>query len=148
MAKRSEIVSLKALFIGNSFTARNNVPGLIEQLAAARGKQFEHRLIQAGGASLRMHWNRHGTRRADRSRRYGVATLPTETPTACLARQRPEPSYAGRLLSGRLCLLRSVVQRQTDWRAERLVASGCGVVAADRLGSGTAINHPSIFQTE
>lgn len=58
MAKRSEVTSLRVLFIGNSFTTRNNVPELIEQLAAARGKQFEHRLIQAGGASLRMHWNK------------------------------------------------------------------------------------------
>jgi hypothetical protein len=48
---------MKALFIGNSFTARNNVPGLIAHLAAARGKSLEHRLVSAGGASLRNHWN-------------------------------------------------------------------------------------------
>src|SRR5262245_20186211 len=47
----------KVLYIGNSFTARNNLPGLIAQLAAARGKSIEHRLISAGGASLRQHWN-------------------------------------------------------------------------------------------
>ena len=29
---------LKVLFIGNSFTARNDLPGLIAKLAAARGK--------------------------------------------------------------------------------------------------------------
>ena len=49
--------SLKVLFIGNSFTARNDLPGLIARLAAARGKTLEHRLISAGGASLRTHWN-------------------------------------------------------------------------------------------
>jgi hypothetical protein len=48
---------LKVLFIGNSFTARNDLPGLIARLAAARGKNLEHRLISAGGASLRTHWN-------------------------------------------------------------------------------------------
>jgi hypothetical protein len=48
---------MKVLFIGNSFTARNNLPGLIAQLAAARDKRIEHRLISAGGASLRRHWN-------------------------------------------------------------------------------------------
>jgi hypothetical protein len=47
----------KVLFIGNSFTARNDLPGLIAGLAAARGKSMEHRLISAGGASLRTHWN-------------------------------------------------------------------------------------------
>ena len=49
--------SIKLLFIGNSFTARNNLPGLIAQLAASRGLRIEHRLISAGGASLRRHWN-------------------------------------------------------------------------------------------
>jgi hypothetical protein len=50
-------VRLKTLFIGNSFTARHNLPGLIVHLAAAHGKIIEHRLISAGGASLRRHWN-------------------------------------------------------------------------------------------
>lgn len=49
---------LDVLFIGNSFTARNDVPGLIAGLAAARGRRLEHRLISVGGASLRMHWNK------------------------------------------------------------------------------------------
>lgn len=48
----------KILFIGNSFTERNDVPGLIAQLAAHRGLQLQHALISAGGASLRMHWNK------------------------------------------------------------------------------------------
>ena len=48
---------LNALFIGNSFTARNNLPSLIAQLAAVRGRSLQHRLISAGGASLRTHWN-------------------------------------------------------------------------------------------
>ncbi len=49
---------MKVLFVGNSFTARNNVPALIATLAAARGLTLEHRLISAGGASLKMHWNK------------------------------------------------------------------------------------------
>jgi hypothetical protein len=58
MAKRKQTAdSIKILFIGNSFTARNDLPGLIARLAEARGKTVEHRLISAGGASLRTHWN-------------------------------------------------------------------------------------------
>ncbi len=45
------------LFVGNSFTARNDLPGLVGALAAAAGKPFRHQLVQAGGASLRAHWN-------------------------------------------------------------------------------------------
>ena len=48
---------LNVLFIGNSFTARNDLPGLSAKIAAAAGKHLDHRLISAGGASLRRHWN-------------------------------------------------------------------------------------------
>jgi hypothetical protein len=49
--------SLRILFIGNSFTARNNLPELIARMAAMGDTRIEHRLISAGGASLRTHWN-------------------------------------------------------------------------------------------
>src|SRR6516162_6874709 len=55
--KRRKSAPLKVLFIGNSFTARNDLPGLVARLAEARGKSLQHRLISAGGASLRSHWN-------------------------------------------------------------------------------------------
>jgi hypothetical protein len=48
---------MRILFVGNSFTARNNLPGLLATLAAERGITIEHRLISAGGASLRQHLN-------------------------------------------------------------------------------------------
>lgn len=49
----------RVLFIGNSFTARNNLPGLLTSLVSAGGKgDLEHELISAGGASLRMHLNK------------------------------------------------------------------------------------------
>jgi hypothetical protein len=51
------MASPKILFIGNSFTARHNLPGMISELAAQRGKKLRHHLISAGGASLRRHWN-------------------------------------------------------------------------------------------
>lgn len=55
--------TVRALFIGNSFTARNDVPGLIARLAAARNCTFEHTLVSAGGASLRRHWNKGDAQR-------------------------------------------------------------------------------------
>lgn len=66
---------MKILFIGNSFTARNDLPGFIEQLAAARGKNFEHRLISAGGASLRMHWNSGQALKAIKEGHYDYVVL-------------------------------------------------------------------------
>ncbi|TDU88513.1 hypothetical protein EV138_2059 [Kribbella voronezhensis] len=48
---------MRILFVGNSFTSRNNLPGLLAALAKERGVVVEHRLISAGGASLRQHLN-------------------------------------------------------------------------------------------
>jgi len=48
---------VRILFVGNSFTSRNNLPGLLKGLAAARDIKIEHKLISAGGASLRQHLN-------------------------------------------------------------------------------------------
>jgi Domain of unknown function (DUF4886) len=66
---------VKALFIGNSFTARNDLPGLIARLAAAKDKDLEHRLISAGGASLRNHWNSGEAVRVIKAGRYDYVVL-------------------------------------------------------------------------
>lgn len=76
----------KILFIGNSFTTRNNLPGLITQLAEARGHQLQHQLIQASGASLRMHWNKGEAQKSIEQTRYDYvvlqeqSTLPQKNP--------------------------------------------------------------------
>jgi hypothetical protein len=76
MAKRTpKSAPFKILFIGNSFTARNDLPGLIAQLASARGKSVEHRLISAGGASLRAHWNAGEAMKAIRSGEFNAVVL-------------------------------------------------------------------------
>ena len=56
MSKSSK--PIRILFVGNSFTARNDLPDLIAQLATARGVKIEHTLLSIGGASLRTHWNK------------------------------------------------------------------------------------------
>jgi hypothetical protein len=49
----------RILFIGNSFTSRNQLPRLLADLAAAAEvpRQVVAQSIVAGGASLRRHWN-------------------------------------------------------------------------------------------
>jgi hypothetical protein len=76
MAKRrSRTKSLNVLFIGNSFTARNDLPGTIARLAATRGRTIQHRLISAGGASLRTHWNAGHAAKAIRDGHYDRVVL-------------------------------------------------------------------------
>ena len=49
---------VRMLFIGNSFTTRNDLPGLLGAIAeAGAGTMIESKVIAAGGASLRRHWN-------------------------------------------------------------------------------------------
>lgn len=49
----------RILFIGNSYTSRNQLPRLLVDLAAAaeHAARVETDVIVAGGASLRRHWN-------------------------------------------------------------------------------------------
>jgi hypothetical protein len=50
---------LQLLFIGNSFTARNDLPGLLTELAASAPppRTIVTDAVLANGASLRQHWN-------------------------------------------------------------------------------------------
>ncbi len=57
MTKPKHISAIDILFIGNSFTQRNDLPGLLAGMAIERDVRIQHKLISAGGASLRMHWN-------------------------------------------------------------------------------------------
>ena len=77
----------RALFIGNSFTARNNLPELVAQLTSAGNKGvFEHELISVNGAPLRTHLNKgEAQQRMQAARRDYVvlqeqSTLPVKNP--------------------------------------------------------------------
>jgi hypothetical protein len=48
---------INILFIGNSFTQRNDLPGLLAAMAGERGISIRHNLISVAGSSLRTHWN-------------------------------------------------------------------------------------------
>lgn len=71
----TKAITLRALFIGNSFTQRNDVPGMIATLASHRGHTFEHKLISRGGASLRAHWNKGEAQRELASTKLDVVVL-------------------------------------------------------------------------
>jgi len=83
----NDLFTMRILFIGNSFTARNKMPDLVARLAESRGKQLQYRLISAGGASLRMHWNKGDAQKAIEQTRYDYvvlqeqSTLPIKNPT-------------------------------------------------------------------
>ena len=75
MARTTRSNSTSILFIGNSFTQRNNLPRLLAELAAARGVELEHELISRGGASLRNHWNAGEAAKAIQNGGYDYVVL-------------------------------------------------------------------------
>jgi hypothetical protein len=75
MTKTNRLRAIKILFIGNSFTQRNDLPGLIAAMAAEREVRIQHKLISAGGASLRTHWNAGHATQAITSGGYDYVVL-------------------------------------------------------------------------
>lgn len=63
------------LFIGNSFTQRNDLPSLIAELARGKDMRIDHDLISVGGASLRNHWNGHLAAKAIETGNYDYVVL-------------------------------------------------------------------------
>ena len=91
MAKTKRLHSINMLFIGNSFTQRNNVPGLLAEMAAARNVGIKYELISVGGASLRTHWNAGRAARGHRDR-----WLPLRRVAGAKHRAREERQTHGR----------------------------------------------------
>jgi hypothetical protein len=54
----------RILFIGNSLTTVNDVPGLVEALSVAAGGRLECHSVAFDGYSLEDHWNRGDAQRA------------------------------------------------------------------------------------
>ena len=79
---------MNVLFIGNSFTSRNDLLGLTAAIAAAAGKRCQHRLISAGGASLRRHWNAGDAKRAIETGEYDYVVLQEQSTLPIKNRQR------------------------------------------------------------
>jgi len=55
---------VRILFIGNSLTGANDLPALVQQLAADANRAVACRAVAYGGYSLEDHWNRGDARRA------------------------------------------------------------------------------------
>jgi hypothetical protein len=67
---------LSVLFVGNSLTAANDLPGMVAALAAAAGvERFRYAEVTAGGAALQDHWNDGRAVEAIEASRWDVVVL-------------------------------------------------------------------------
>ena len=68
-------ILLRILFIGNSLTAGNNLPAVLEALAPLAGAKVEAEMVAFPDHSLEDHWNRPEARRAIESGRWDFVVL-------------------------------------------------------------------------
>ena len=67
---------LTVLFVGNSLTAANDLPGMVAALAGAAGvKRFRYQEVTLGGSSLEDHWNDGRAVEAIEGARWDVVVL-------------------------------------------------------------------------
>lgn len=80
----------RILFIGNSFTNRNDLPGMISQLAIAADKtcQIETERSIANGAALKTHWDRGAARELIRKAVWDFVVLQEQSTLPLKNRQR------------------------------------------------------------
>jgi len=65
----------RVLFVGNSLTAANNLPAMVESLSRARGETVLTTAVTASNFSLEDHWNRGEARAAIAKGRWSVVVL-------------------------------------------------------------------------
>ena len=92
----AKIAPLRVLFIGNSLTAWNDLPGLFASLAQAGGHERpETRTIAVGGFSLEDHWNQGAAQKAIAEGRWDFVVL-QQGPSAMIESRRLLVDYTRR----------------------------------------------------
>ena len=85
------------LFVGNSLTERNDLPGRVRALAGLAGLRVHTSAVTRGGASLADHWDARQVQRAISSRRWSFVVLqqgPSTLPASRAELVRSTRQYA------------------------------------------------------
>ena len=127
-AGAEDAAPLRVLFVGNSLTATNDLPGRVAGLAAATGRRLEYEEITFGGFSLEDHWNQGDARTALATGRWNVVIM-QQGPSAL-----PESQVDLRLWTGRFADEARAV-RNPAGSADRLAGElpEAGAFGRDRL---------------
>jgi hypothetical protein len=114
---------LSVLFVGNSLTAANDLPGMVAALASAAGvERFRYQEVTSGGASLEDHWNDGRAVEAIEGARWDVVVL-QQGPSSLESSRLHLIEWAGRFAGkirergGRPALYMVWPQAGGDWDA-------------------------------
>jgi hypothetical protein len=88
-------ILLRILFIGNSLTATNDLPAVLEAFARAQGVTIQSRAVAFPDHSLEDHWNRREARQAIAESRWDFVVL-QQGPSAMQDSQRLLREYTRR----------------------------------------------------
>ena len=91
----ARVSSLRVLFVGNSLTESNNLPGVVASLARSSGRKLEYGTVVFPGYSLEDHWNQGDAKRALESRSWQVVVM-QQGPSALPEGQAHLREWAGR----------------------------------------------------
>jgi hypothetical protein len=90
---------LRILFVGNSYTYVNDLPGMFAQLAKAGGRRVETGMVAPGGWTLSAHAGSAETLSKLKSSKWDVVVLQEQSQVPAVEPARTQAMYpAGRLL--------------------------------------------------
>ncbi|MCC6124605.1 MAG: hypothetical protein IT426_06570 [Pirellulales bacterium] len=87
---------LKILFLGNSFTYANDMPHILQGLAASRGRRLDVAMHAPGGCTLEKHWQDGKAAELIESKKWDVVVL-QESSTGPIENLKGMKEYAGKL---------------------------------------------------
>jgi hypothetical protein len=91
----ARVGSLRVLFVGNSLTESNNLPGVVASLARSSGRRLEYGTVVFPGYSLEDHWNQGDARAALASGDWEIVVM-QQGPSALPEGQAHLRLWAGR----------------------------------------------------
>lgn len=120
VAPAAEALSLRTtvsvLFIGNSYTYGNDLPGLIAQLFVARGIKLEHESVTPGGATLEKQWANGKAVEAIRQQKWDYVVLQEQSVRPF--RDREAMFKAARLLHAEIAKIGAKTLLYETWAAK------------------------------
>jgi hypothetical protein len=128
---------IRVLFIGNSYTSRNQLPQRIVELAASapQPRKLHVHLIFAGGASLRRHWNAGLAREAIQTGGWDYVVLQEQSTLPVKNAQRYHDNV--RLFAAEIAAQRARIvlyltwSRQTAPQTQELITRAVSEIAAE-----------------
>jgi hypothetical protein len=108
--------TLRVLFIGNSYTHVNDLPGIVAQLLPARGIKLEHESVTPGGATLEKQWADGKALAAIRKQKWDYVVLQEQSMRPF--RDRDAMFKAARLLHAEIAKIGAKTLLYETWAAK------------------------------